>query len=75
MTYTNLANYKRLKDSATGAYRNYVYPDFIDIPFNPITDEYPYPIDACNMTFDGLQPADKGFEVIANMLVNIMKDY
>jgi lysophospholipase L1-like esterase len=75
VNYTNLVNYKRLKDPATGVYKNYIYPDFIGIPFNPATDEYPYPVDAINMTFDGLHPSDKGFDIIANMLVKIMKNY
>ncbi|KAA9036318.1 SGNH/GDSL hydrolase family protein [Ginsengibacter hankyongi] len=75
MNYTNLVNYKRLKDPQTGAYKNYVYPDFIGIPFNPVSDEYPYPLDSVNMTFDGLHPSDKGFSIIANMLVKIMKNY
>ena len=75
MNYTNLVSYKRLKDPKTGVYKNYVYPDFIDIPFNPATDEYPYPAGAINMTFDGLHPSDKGFGIIAKMLVKIMKNY
>ena len=75
MNYTNLINYKRLKDPKTGTYKNYVYPKFIGIPFNPETDEYPYPLGAVNMTFDGLHPSDKGFKNIANMLVKIMKKY
>jgi lysophospholipase L1-like esterase len=76
MTLKTLVKYKRLKDPNTaGAYRNYPYPDFIDIPFNPETDEYPYPLAAIDMTYDGLHPSDKGYEVIANMLVKIMKKY
>ncbi len=75
MNYQNLVNFKRVKDPKTGAYKNYTYPGFIDIPFNPNTDEYPYPADAVNMTFDGLHPSDKGNAVIANMLVKIMKKY
>ncbi len=75
MNYKNLVNYKRLKDPQTGSYKNYIYPAFIDIPFNPGTDEYPYPADAVNMTYDGLHPSDKGFHVIADMLVKIMKKY
>jgi len=69
MTLDNLVKYKRLKDPATGQYKNYSYPDFIDIPFNPETDEYPYPTDAIDMTYDGLHPSDKGYEVIARMLL------
>lgn len=49
-----LVNYKRLKDPQTGAYKNFPYPSSINIPFNPETDEYPYPPGAMNVTFDGL---------------------
>jgi lysophospholipase L1-like esterase len=70
-----LVKYKRLKDPKTGSYKNYSYPDFIDVPFNPETDEYPYPADAIDITYDGLHPSDKGYEIIANMLIKIMKKY
>jgi lysophospholipase L1-like esterase len=73
ITLENMVKFKRLKDPATGAYRNYAYPDFIDIPFNPETDEYPYPPEAIDMTYDGLHPSDKGYEVIAGMIVEVMK--
>lgn len=69
----HMVRYKRLKDSTTGDYKNYRYPDFIDVPFNPAKDEYPYPIDAINMTYDGLHPSDKGYATIAKMLVKVMK--
>jgi lysophospholipase L1-like esterase len=75
ITQKNMINYKRLKDPQTGVYKNYSYPDFIDIPFNPETDEYPYPADAINMTYDGLHPSDKGNAIIAKMMVRIMKRY
>jgi|SRR5690554_551382 len=75
ITLENIVKYKRLKDSTTGNYRKYHWPDYKEIPFHPDTDEYPYPVDAINMTYDGLHPSDKGFAVIADMLVNIMKDY
>jgi len=64
-----------LKDPQTGSYKNYRYPDFIDIPFNPATDEYPYPVDAIDITYDGLHPSDKGYDIITKMLVKIMKRY
>ncbi len=70
-----LVKYKRLKDPKTGLYKNYVYPASINIPFNPDTDEYPYPPDAMDVTFDGLHPSDKGFNMIARSLVNILKKY
>jgi lysophospholipase L1-like esterase len=75
MSLKTLVKYKRLKDPATGQYRNYPYPDFIDIPFNPETDEYPYPVDAIDITYDGLHPSDKGYDIIANLLIKIMKKY
>lgn len=75
MTVKKLVKYKRLKDPQTGRYKNYSYPAYTSIPFNPGTDEYPYPVDAINMTYDGLHPSDKGFERIANMLLKIMKKY
>jgi lysophospholipase L1-like esterase len=75
MTLNNLVKFKRLKDPQTGAYKNYPYPDFINIPFNPDTDEYPYPVESIDMTYDGLHPSDKGYEVITKMLVKIMKKY
>ena len=68
-------NYKRLKNPLTGQYQNYKYPAFIDVPFNPETDEYPYPTDAINMTYDGLHPSDKGNALISKQLVKIMKKY
>lgn len=71
----NLVKYKRLKDPKTGSYTNYPYPGFIDVPFNPETDEYPYPVDAAGMTYDGLHPSNKGYAVIANMLIKVMKGY
>jgi len=75
MTLKNLVKYKRVKDPQTGNYQNYPYPKFIDIPFNTDTDEYPYPVDAIDMTYDGLHPSDKGYAVIADMLVKILKKY
>lgn len=73
MTHENLVKYKHLKDPDTGAYKNYPYPDFTTIPFNPETDEYPYPPEAADMTYDGLHPSDKGYDVIAGMLIEVLK--
>ena len=70
-----LVKFKRLKDPQTGDYRNYSYPAFIDIPFNPETDEYPYPAKSINMTYDGLHPSDKGNALISKQLVKVMKRY
>ena len=76
MGLKNLVKYKRLRDPETrGVYKNYPYPRYIGIPFNPDTDEYPYPVDAIDITYDGLHPSDKGYAIIANMLVNVMRSF
>jgi len=75
MAVKDLVKYKRLKDPQTGIYKNYLFPDYINIPFNPETDEYPYPADAIDITYDGLHPSDKGYAIIADMLVKIIKKY
>lgn len=75
ITVQNAVKYKRLKDPQTGAYKNYTYPDYTNIPFDPKADDYPYPQDAIDMTYDGLHPSDKGFEVISGMLIKVMKKY
>jgi lysophospholipase L1-like esterase len=71
----NLVKFKHLKDPETGLYKNYAYPDYIDIPFHPGVDEYPYPVEAIEMTYDGLHPSDKGYAVITKKLLKIMKKY
>jgi lysophospholipase L1-like esterase len=68
-----LVQYKRLRDPQTGAYKNYPYPDYTRIPFDPLKDDYPYPLDAIGMTYDGLHPSDKGNELIAKKVVAVMK--
>ncbi len=73
MSVKNLVKFKRLRDPATGSYRNFSYPDFKDIPFNPDADEYPYPAEAIDVTYDGLHPSDKGNKVIAAMLTKVIK--
>ena len=73
ITLENMVNFKRLKDPQTGKYENYTYPGYTAVPFDPEKDEYPYPPEASNMTYDGLHPSDKGHEVIAGMLVGKWK--
>ena len=65
--------FKRLKDPATGVYHNMKYPYYIGVPFYPGVDEYPYPVDAIGYTYDGLHPSDKGYRVIADMIMNVFK--
>ena len=33
----------------------------------------PIPLEAIDMTYDGLHPSDKGYEIIAQMLVDIFE--
>ena len=65
--------FKRLKDPSTGAYRNFGYPEWTTVPFNPSADAYPYPLSSINMTYDGLHPSDKGNAVIAKSIVKTLK--
>lgn len=68
MTVENMVNFKKLKDPATGNYTNFTYPDYTTVPFDPEKDEYPYPPESINMTYDGLHPSDKGYKIIAEMV-------
>jgi lysophospholipase L1-like esterase len=73
MNHRKLVHFKRLKHPSTGQYKDYRYPAFIDMPFDPHKDEYPYPEDAINITYDGLHPSDKGYEIITNKLLAVLK--
>jgi lysophospholipase L1-like esterase len=73
MTAENVVKFKRLKDPQTGEYKNYTYPEYVEIPFNADTDEYPYPAESIDMTYDGLHPSDQGYDIIANMLIELLK--
>lgn len=63
--------YKRIKEN--GTYQNLGYPQYVGKSFDAKNDEYPYPLDAVDMTYDGLHPSDKGYEVIAAKLIRVMK--
>lgn len=73
LSVTHIVRFKRLRDPASGEYQNYSYPEYTTIPFTPGVDEYPYPTDAGDMTYDGLHPSDKGNAYIAKKLVKVMK--
>ncbi|OOG73351.1 SGNH/GDSL hydrolase family protein [Algoriphagus sp. A40] len=75
MEHADLVKFKRLRDPKTGEYRNFKYPDFIDIPFDPEKDEYPYPEKSIAVTYDGLHPSDKGYRMIAEELYPIFKEF
>ena len=73
MDHVDLVKFKRLKNPVTGEYKNYPYPDFIDIPFDPENDDYPYPVESIDVTYDGLHPSDRGYQIIAKELVPIFR--
>lgn len=70
----NLVHFKRLKDPKTHKYKNYSYPKSVNVPFDPKTDDYPYPQEAIHYTYDGLHPSDKGNAVIAKELSRQFKE-
>lgn len=71
ITLENMVKFKRIKDQSTGQYVNLKYPDYVDKPFNPEKDEYPYPVESIAMTYDGLHPSDEGYAKITGMLVEV----
>lgn len=73
MGYPKLIKFKELKDPVTGEYKKYKYPDFIDIPFDPDRDNYPYPKSSIDVTYDGLHPSDKGYRIISRELYPIFE--
>ena len=73
LRHSKLVHFKRLKNPRTGVYQNYTFPDFTNIPFDPVKDEYPYPMESIQMTYDGLHPSDKGYEVITKALLKEFK--
>lgn len=75
MDVKHMVKFKWLKDPQTGAYKKFAYPDYTGIPFHPESDEYPYPKESIDVTYDGLHPSDKGYAMITKALVKIMKKY
>lgn len=63
--------FKYLRDPITRQYKEYPYPDYIDMPFT-VGDIYPYPPSAVNVTYDGIHPSDKGCAIIAELLAKVI---
>ena len=74
ITLENMVKFKRVKDETTGQYSNLTYPDYVGKLFNPDKDEYPYPMEAIAITYDGLHPSDQGYEIIAGTLVYVFRN-
>ncbi len=64
-TQEKLIRFKRVRVGKT--YRDLPYPDYVGIPFRPKEDDYPYPMEAMALTYDGLHPTDEGCEVLAGL--------
>jgi len=73
LSLSKLVKFKRLRCLETGYYKNYSLKQSIDKPYDPIEDEYPYPLEAMGMTYDGLHPSDKGNFVIAKHLISTFR--
>lgn len=63
--------YKYLRDPQTHEYKEYTYPDYTKIPF-VVGDVYPYPVNAIDVTYDGIHPSDKGCAIIAELLAKVI---
>ena len=64
-TQEKLVRFKRVRGN--GGYEDLPYPDYVGIPYDPGTDEYPYPPEAIALTYDGLHPSDEGAEILAGL--------
>lgn len=73
LSVKHLVKFRRLKDTVSKQYHEYRYPQYTNIPFNAETDEYPYPAEAIDVTYDGLHPSDRGNQIIADLLIKAMK--
>ena len=70
-TQETIIRFKKVKRE--GSYENLPYPDYVGVPFNPKTDEYPYPPEAIHLTYDGLHPSDEGAQILADLFVQAMQ--
>ena len=70
-TQNNVVHFKRVK-TAEG-YRDLSYPDYVNRPYDPVQDPYPYPLEAVWLTYDGLHPSDEGCEILADILADAIK--
>lgn len=71
-TAESVVRFKRLRKEA--GYHDYVYPGYVDVPYDWKRDPYPYPVEAVGMTFDGLHPSDEGNEAIAKLLAEKLQE-
>lgn len=43
------------------------------VKFKSDSGDYPYPVEAIDITYDGLHPSDRGYDIIAKMLIKSLK--
>ncbi|MDD4849329.1 MAG: SGNH/GDSL hydrolase family protein [Gemmiger sp.] len=68
----NAVHFKRVRRA--GAICELPYPQFVDLPFDPVADPYPYPEAAVALTYDGLHPSDEGCEILAGLLAGRLNE-
>ena len=73
LTIRDMVHFKRCKNLQTGVYTDLPYPAYVDVPFDPMNDLYPYPEPAGHMTYDGLHPSDLGNSIIAKLIVSVLE--
>lgn len=71
-TQEKLIRFKRVRQN--GSYVNLPYPAYIGLPFDPKQDEYPYPLDAVALTYDGLHPSDEGADILAGLFAEKIRE-
>ncbi len=71
-TQDRLIRFKRLRTG--NGYRDYPYPEYIGLPFDPKKDVYPYPPEAGALTYDGLHPSDEGCEILADLFLEKIRE-
>lgn len=71
-TPENVVKFKRVR-TAEG-YRNLPYPEYVGRPIDFEKDEYPYPPEAANLTYDGLHPSDLGNRVIGEIFAAALQE-
>lgn len=70
-TQDKLVKFKRVR--AGDGYLDLPYPDYIPYPFRPGEDEYPYPVEAAALTYDGLHPSDEGCDILAGLFADAVR--
>lgn len=71
VTPENAVHFKRVRTPE--GIRDLPWPEYVGLPFDPVSDPYPYPPEAHFLTYDGLHPTDNGNEILAALLSGAMR--